>query len=151
MGKAYVRQSKLEQILEDCQKSLDFFIDSEIRDSILFVRYEDIARAPKNLTRQIYDHFQLEMNEEFIEKFDHATHANSDKEKSTFSVNKEKTEKEIFDGWKNSVSELVSEEEILEIEDKCRVMMKLFGYRADILGQNNVSAVEPDWSPIIAY
>ena len=27
MGNIYANQSKLEQILEDCQKSLDFFID----------------------------------------------------------------------------------------------------------------------------
>jgi hypothetical protein len=148
MGKAYVRQSKLEQILEDCQKSLDFFIDSRIHDSILFVRYEDIARVPKNLTQQIYDHLKIEMNDELIEKFDNATHANIDKDKSAFSVNKAKTEEEIFDGWKKNVPESVSEEEIQEIEQRCRVMMKLFGYRADILGQNKLSAVEPDWNRI---
>ena len=122
MGKNYASQSKLEQILDDCQKSLDFFIDSRIHDSILFVRYEDIARAPKNLTHQIYNHFKIDMNEDFIEKFDQVTHANSDKEKSRFSVNKGKTEEEIFDGWKKSVPELVSENEIQEIEKRCRVM-----------------------------
>ena len=94
----------------------------------------------------IYDHFKIDMNDEFIEKFDQATHANSEKEKSRFSVNKGKTKEEIFDDWKKSVPDLVSENEIQEIEKKCRVMMKLFGYRTDILGQNDLSANDPNWN-----
>ena len=127
MGKAYKNQAKIEQIFQDCEKSLDFFIDSKIRDSILFVRYEDIARAPKNLTKQIYDHFHIEMNEDLFRQFDDATHAKSAKEKSTFTVNKGKTEEQIFDGWKRKVPELVGDNEIQEIESRCRVLMKLFG------------------------
>ena len=145
MGKAYENQAKIEQIFQDCEKSLDFFIDSKIHDSILFVRYEDIARAPKNLTLKIYDHFQIEVNEDLLQKFDDATHADSEKEKSTFTVNKEKTEEQIFDGWKTKVPNLVSENEIQEIESRCRVMMKLFGYKTDVLGQQNISSVDQDW------
>ena len=145
MGKAYTNQAKVEQIFQDCEKSLDFFIDSKIHDSILFVRYEDIARAPKNATLKIYDHFHIEINDELFRKFDDATHAHSKKEKSTFTVNKRKTEEQIFDGWKTQVPGLVSENEIKEIETRCRVMMKLFGYRADVLGQKNISSVDPDW------
>jgi len=145
MGKAYALQAKVEQIFRDCEKNLDFYIDSKIHDSILFVRYEDIARAPKNFTFKIYDHLKIEINTELLKKFDEATHADSEKEKSTFTVNKGKTEEEIFDGWKNKVPDLVSKEEIKEIENRCKLMMKLFGYRRDVFGKTNVSSVDPDW------
>ena len=145
MGKAYSSQAKVDQILQDCDKSLDFFLDSKIHDSIVFVRYEDIARAPNDQTRKIYNNFNIEINDELFKKFEDATHAHSKKEKSTFTVNKGKTEEELFNGWKASVPELVSENEIQEIENRCRVMMKFFGYTADVLGQKNQSSVEPDW------
>ena len=103
--------------ISDCDKSLDFLLGSKIHNSILFVRYENIAPAPNDQTRKIYNNFNIEINDELFKKFEDATHAHSKKEKSTFTVNKGKTEEELFNGWKASVPELVSENEIHKIEN----------------------------------
>ena len=142
MGRAYKNQATIEGIFKDCAKDLDFFLDSKIRNNTLFVRYEDIARSPIEYARKIYSHFQIPLNKNFFENFENATHAEMDKEKGTFTVNKAKNESEIFDGWRRKIGKLVKPQEIKEIEAKCKVMMKVFGYKRNALGRN-ISSVEP--------
>ena len=145
LGKSYENQSTKKGIYRDCDKNLAFFLDSKVRERTLFIRYEDVARFPIKKAREIFGHFKMELNEEFVEKFVNATHADSDAEKTTFSVNKAKTNEEIFDGWRAYVPEVVKHKDIIEIESRCRVMMEFFGYRMNVLGQKNVSSVDPDW------
>ena len=145
MGKVYASQSTKEGIYRDCDKNLDFFLDSKIHENTLFVRYEDVARGPIKTAREIFGHFKMNLNEKFVEKFENATHADSEAEKATFTVNKKKTDEQIFDGWKTFIPKFASDEDINEIESRCRVMMKLFGYRMNVLGQKNISSVDLDW------
>ena len=65
----------MEQIIDDCKKTLAFFDDSEIASNVIFVRYEDISRFPTELASQIYKRVGAEMSEAFLEKFNEATHS----------------------------------------------------------------------------
>ncbi|CAG5079780.1 Oidioi.mRNA.OKI2018_I69.PAR.g9366.t1.cds [Oikopleura dioica] len=136
MGPLYKDQATKEGIYKDCAKNLDFFLDSKTRENTLFVRYEDIARTPIESAKYIYDHFRIPLNDDLLRNFENATHTETEDQKGIFTVNKAKNESEIFDGWRRKTGTLVKSKEIKEIEAKCKVMMKLFGYKRNILERN---------------
>ena len=68
--------------------------------------------------------------------------------RTSFSINKGKTEAELFDGWKKGLDAgKFNATEISQIEARCKVLMKIFGYKRDVLLNQNISSAEKNWSP----
>ena len=78
LSKVYKAEQTVEKVFDDCEKTLDFFLDSKIARNVIFVRYEDISRFPAEITAQIYKKLDVEMSKEFSDNFYEATHSGKD-------------------------------------------------------------------------